>query len=185
MITLKALFDCEPQQFVRLENYSQEAPPFFQRFCDEQPMVIVFLTKYGVHFGEHQTWTALSTRCAQRLWWNYLGNEVSLPQVTQASLERHYQANKEFVETTGAAARAVGIGRLREVLLTRPQPTLRLLVIAGLYDKTQRRIIGPKDKEEAPDLVSDQDHMHALLGAVLEAFEEAAQSCASNDEQSK
>jgi hypothetical protein len=177
MKNFKNHFGCEPGQFVRHEHEDCEKDrvQFFQRFCDEQPMVIAFLTKYGVPYADYQRWTALSIRFAQQLWWNYLGNDVKVPQVTQASLERHYCSNKKFVETTGAPARLASFDELGKVCKTRPRGNIRLMILATLYDATQVPMIGPMDEKEAPDLVRDQDHMHALLGAVLEAFEEAAE----------
>lgn len=177
MKKLKQLFGCEPPQFVDRssgETQAADRVAFFQKFCDEQPSVVAFLTKYGTPYKKYQEWTALSIQLAHKLWWNIIANDVVLPPVDLAVLEKHYTINKEFVEKKAAAARNKGIKQLSKLCMARDPSGLRSMAMATLFDATQSRMIGPKDQKEAPDLVRDQNHMHALLGAVLDAFEEMA-----------
>lgn len=174
MKDLKHLYDCEPPQFVRPETRADDRVTFFKRFCDEQPGVVTFLTKYGTSYAESAPWTAFSINQAQKIWWNYIANDVSLPPVSISSLEQHYLDNKEFVETKAAPARDKGFMDFSKVCQERTQSSLRLLVMATVFDATQHPIIGATDTMAGPDLVRDQNHVHGLLGAVIDAFDEVA-----------
>jgi hypothetical protein len=172
---IKSLYGCEPPEFVRRDSHQKEdRVAFFRKFCDEQPAVIAFLTKYGTDYQQYQVWTALSIQLGQKLWWNYIGNGAVVPQVTMDSLELHYLDNKQFAAIESAAARKNGMKSVKEKCHLRPQPDLRLMVLATLFDATQSTMICAEDEKLEPELVRDQNHVHALLGAVLEAFDAVA-----------
>jgi hypothetical protein len=177
MKKLKKLFGCEPAQFVDRSSSEKQAADrvaFFRRFCDEQPMVIAFMTKYGTPYAQYQTWTARSIQIAQELWWNFIANNLMLPPAELGVFEKHYVINKEFVEKKAAAARNKGMKQFSKLCMARDPSGLRSMAMASLFDSSQSRMIGPTDQKEAPELVRDQNHMHALIGAVLDAFEEVA-----------
>src|SRR5579871_3181064 len=160
MKTLKSLFGCEPPQFVRFEK-REDRVAFFRRFCTEQPSVVAFLTAHGTNYEVYQTWTAISVQLAQKVWWNYIANNITIPLVSLELLERHYAENKQFVEATSATIRDRGMTSVYDACRSRLQPQLRIMVMAALFDTTQHPMISRTDAEEAPELVRDQNHMHA------------------------
>jgi hypothetical protein len=167
------IYGCPPPEFVRLLN-EEDNIAFYRRFCDEQPFVIAFLTKYGTSYEEYALWTSLSIQSAHQVWWNYIGHGATVPMVTHEALDRHYVVNQRFIETQVDAARDQGMDKLGDVCEGRPQPGLRLSLMAGVFDKTQSPMISARDRVEAPDLVRDQNHLFALVGTVLDAIDEVA-----------
>jgi hypothetical protein len=173
MKTFDKLFGCEPPHFVPLCDEDKRVA-FFRRFCDEQPMLIAFLTRYGTTYSRYAKWTALSIQMAQKLWWNYIGNDVSVPTVTHEALERLYVVNKEFVEKKLIPTRGGGIKKINTVCKDKTQSALLLMVIATVFDATQRTMISKTDMKHAPELVADQNHIQGLICTALDALEEVA-----------
>jgi len=174
MIKLETLYGCQPPQFVRLENREEDSKVFFRKFCDEQPMVVAFLTKYGAGYCNPAEWGVLSVQLAHQVWWNYIGNDIVVPLVTSTALERLYVANQDFVENDLDPNRDPEMKGIHSACETRTQSALRMLSIAAVFDATQTSMINENDKNSDPELVADQNHLITLLGTVLDAIEEVA-----------
>ncbi len=149
------------------------------RFLKQQPDLLKFVADQGVTF-KIAGMAILAKGYAFGFWEHFDAAMDAVPTLPRQNLDRHYEANRSFVAESAGPARDQGFQQLVEVIKPRPQWTIRLFALCSLFDFTQGPMIGPEDKTEAPDLVHDQNHMHTIMGAVLETLNEFWEADAAN-----
>ena len=174
MKTLNKLFINPPPEFVLNDNPKKDKTAFFCRFCKEQPQILTFFDSHCDDLDQYDEWVMLADQLAHQIWWNYLGNGMSIKSIPLHELERRYAFNKDFVDNVLMPACNEGMESIEALFQTRSQPALRMLMFESVIDATQTNRLDTSCPGFAEKLLHNQKYLHAVLGAVIDAMDEAA-----------